>query len=152
MTHPDIRWLAPGELQAAALIDLKTDGNNLSVFEVRDRADEERVATALAATRENPQEYDYAVFSDEELSALGVRSEPSKGRTPDDTVNVMHRILINLTAKQLAEVAKLISRGEYTRILKKQMKSLLVDALASGTLVEERINEKLKIRLQGDRR
>ena len=151
MTHPDIPWLAPGELQAAALIDLRTDGNDLSVFEVRDKADEERVATALAATRENLQEYEYAVFEGEELSALGVRSVFSEGETADDTVNGMHRILIHLTAKQLADLAGVISQGEHTRILKKRVQSLLANALASRTLAEGRINGKLRVRLQSAR-
>ena len=149
MTHPDIPWLAPDELQAAALFDLRTDGNDLSVYEVRDKADEERVVTALAATRDNPQEYGYAVFEGEELSALGVRSVFSDGGTADDRVNGMHRNLIHLTAKQLADLARVISQGEYTRILRKRMQSLIIDALESGTLVEERINDKLRVRIRG---
>ena len=63
--NPDIPWLAPGDLQGDSLVDLITEDNALSVYEVRNNVEEERVSVALAATRDRPAKYDYAVFEEE---------------------------------------------------------------------------------------
>lgn len=49
--QPDVDWLEDGELMGDALSDIQTKSGSLSVYEVANEADRQRIAVALAATR-----------------------------------------------------------------------------------------------------
>jgi len=146
--YPDIPWLAPGELQADALSDLRTEGNSLSVWLVGSDPDERRIVVALAANRERLDVFDYVVFEDTRLVGLGVHIAPVDADTPDAAVNQFHRELRNLTVRQLAELAVVVSVGRRQRTLPKSVKSRLIEALQAGTLNRGKLNPKLLAELE----
>ena len=94
-TFPDIEWIAPGETQADALLDLQTKDNRLSVFRVDNDIDIQRVVIALAATRDHVANLDYAIFDDDELIARGIDITRTVGETPDQTANTLHHDIHN---------------------------------------------------------
>lgn len=126
--YPDVTWLAAGELQGDALSDIRTQDGRLSVYKVANDADRQRVAVALAATRKEFANVDYAVFGDSGLDELGITVQQTEGETPDETVNGLHYELGNLTVERLALLAKIVSAGAHRRIQKRQIKKLLSDA------------------------
>jgi hypothetical protein len=141
-TSPAIAWLPPGELQADALLDLKTDGNELSIFEVDDLSNAERIAVAIAAKRERLDVLDYVIFDGEPFSALGVHIKKIAGTTPDVTVNGVHYHVYELTARRLIEVAHIVAQRQRVRILRKRVKDLLKDGVAAGRL-DPKVNTQL---------
>ena len=137
--YPVVDWLDDGELQGDALSDIRTQDCRLSVYRVTSDADRQRVAVALAATRNEFSNMDYAVFVDSDLDALGITVQPTEGDTPDEAVNELHYELGNLTVKRLALLAKIVSVGEHRRIRQKQIKVLLQEAARSGRLDMARV-------------
>lgn len=147
LTYPEIPWLGPGELQADAIGDLRTKGNTLSVFEVDDPANLERIAVAVAAGLEDPGEVGYAVFGREEVEALGIQIQRNPGTTPDAAVNGLHHDLHNLTATQLVRLANVIAGGTIDAILPKRVRELIKEGVDAGQLDRAGVNKKLLARL-----
>jgi hypothetical protein len=137
--NPRVDWLRVGEVQADALLDLRTKDNALSVYEVKNDAEAIRVATALAATRDHVDHFSYAVFEGSQLPKLGIEPDRQDGDTPDAEVNKLHYDLQHLTVEKLSGLAQLISQGELRRILKKQMLSHLLKSIEDGNLDRSRI-------------
>jgi hypothetical protein len=142
----DKTWLAEGELQADALTDLRTESNILSWWHIEDdQSNFSRVITALAAGREKPDNFDYAIISTGILNEIGIRWKPTHGDSPDDDVNTKwHRDLYELSAQKLLELARRISRdGTLARVAKKDIKIWLVDGVKRGRLQRDRIKGKM---------
>jgi len=141
--HPAIPWLQPGELQGDAFLDLKTEDNTLSLFEVDHAANAERIAIAVAAGRERPDTVDYAVFDGGPLAGLGIRVQQTTGTTADVAINGLHYNLHQLTARQLVDLAALVSQGTIRRILGKRVKEMLNEGLMAERLDRARMKEEL---------
>lgn len=103
-------WVPIGEVQADALKELKTGDNVLSVWEIDDeRANFERVLTAIAGAQQHLANLDYALLDIRVVHELGIAIVESPGEVPDGSVaNEWHRDLVDLTAGKVAELAKLI--------------------------------------------
>lgn len=146
--HPDIPWLPQGELQGDALLDLQPKDNSLSIYEVRNEAEERRVAVALAANRDNLDVFDYAIFEGTQFPTIGVNVVPCEGETPDAEVNSFHHDLRQLTVHGLVGLAEVISTGKQNRIPRKTLKSRLVEAIKAGTLHKDKMKTGLLSKLQ----
>ena len=133
-TFPDIDWIAPGETQADALLDLQTRGNRLSVFRVDEDQDIQRIVVALAATRDHISNLDYVIFDDDDLVAQGVQITQTFGETPDETANTLHHDINNLTAHQVGLLARTIAVADHARVLRRDVQEMLTYALQSGDL------------------
>jgi len=145
-------WLDPqiaarlGSLQADALKNFKTTENKLSVFIVADGdKDLDRILTALASTRDSVDILDYALFEASILEKAGIKYDSNvQGATADNDVNRLHIDLINLTAKQIFDLADFIqNNGELKRITGSQVKKMLLVAIRNKTLDNAKINKKL---------
>lgn len=133
------RWVdtegrLPGELPADVMKDLNTSRNMLSVFEVTDAIGAERIAAALAAKKDHPEEACYAVFDESSSSEYVVASTKSPGETPDAEVNDLHYDLTIGTVGRLMGFAKVIADSALFPILKKRVVTLLQEGFASGHL------------------
>ena len=137
--HPEVTWLKEGELQGDALCDIRAQDGRLSVYIVTNKADRQRVAVALAATREEISSMDYIVFVDSSLESLGITIRLIEGDTPDSMVNELHYELGNLTVKRLAQLAEIVSAGEHKRIWQREIKTMLHDAASTGRLDRARV-------------
>jgi len=141
--HPEVSWLAPGEVQADALRDLRTMDNTLSVFEVDDLANVERIAIAVASGRMKPDVMGYAVFDANAVTAGGFKLRRVHGKTADSVVNALHYDIPFLTGGRLNQLAGVMAQGKVDQILPKRVKELLRDGLAAGHLDREEVNQKL---------
>jgi len=134
-----------GGLQADALRNFITKDNAFSVYEVQnEQTDIERILAAIAGTRDNVQEVEYAIFDSGLLEELEIKTKKIEGDTADDKVNNLHIDLIDLTAKQVCLLASSIQKdGNLARILKKKIGRRITDGLKLGYLDERKINERL---------
>ena len=147
--YPEISWLVEGELQGDVLTDMSTDKGRLSVYRINNEDDLQRVITALAATRDNMANLDYAIFEDSELGSLGITISQTDGNTADMTTNGLHYELGNLSARRLARLAEVVSAGNHDRVPEKLIRAWLQDAASTGHLDRTKIkSEKMQNALQ----
>jgi len=146
----DLPWLTEGEIQADPLADLNTSDNKLSVWLVEDNdQDLKKVVTALASNSDTVSNIDYALLDKTYLSGIGVKFEKKSGATPYKEVNSLHCNLVELAASKLLELSKVfMAESKRDRFSEPQVISLLRDALDSGHITWERLNEKLKLSLK----
>ena len=140
--YPDISWLQPGELQADVLADLGTTRGNLSVFDVSQSIDAERIAIALAARRQSLQALDYIVFDDGILEPLALSATKSGGETPDSGVNAVHYDVQNITAGVLVNLASELAQIDPTGLSRSSVKRKLIKGINEGRLVTSRFFDK----------
>jgi hypothetical protein len=139
-----VTWLAEGDLQADALVDLSTKGNRLSVYLIDDDLTNlGLIVAALAANCDFISDFDYALLPQGALSELNIRFEKLPGDTPDAEVNRCHLDLIELTSSKIFALANTIgTSSERKRILSKRVLELVVQSVVSGRI--EYTNLKLK--------
>lgn len=139
------QWLnqSRGEVHADVLVDLATRDNKLSVFRVESDQDIDRITVALAATRDNLQNVDYAVFDDAELQGIGIQIKQSLGKTPAYQVNELHYDFFQLTARQTADLAAIIAKGNIARRPRFDIKESMRRAIQGGELDESAIKERI---------
>ena len=140
----ELPWLAQGAVPASALFDLRSKDNTLSLFELTEHVDSERIVIAVAAGRQSADDIGYAVF-DCEPHALGIRIEKALGTTPDAGVNAVHYDLRQLTAQNLADLAAVIGAGDTRTILKSRVVALVAAGAASGNLERGKLRHKWAI-------
>ena len=130
--YPVIAWLRPGEMQANVFLDLRTERNALSVYRADSDEDAIKIGVAIAATRRNIGDLDYAIIEESELTAIGITPTQTEGATPSSEVNRLHCDLNFLTMDNLIQLAHAVSRGVHNRIRRRRMERLLRSAFQSG--------------------
>ena len=146
--HPTVPWLPPGELQADVFRDLQPDQNALSVYRADSDEDAIKIGVAIAATRRNFGNLDYAAIEESEIAAIGITPTQTDGETPSSEVNRLHRDLDFLTMDKLIRLARAISRSERNRIRRRRMERLLRSALQTGEFdAPDKINPDLRTKL-----
>lgn len=148
--NPGVPWLGEGELQADALRDLKTTGNELSVYHVQEgETNLVQIITALAAGRDSVANFDYALISQEVVTTLQIKVKQSPGETRDATVNEWHRDLCELSADKVMDLARAIqNEADKRRILGKKLLGHLREAIRSGRIDRDRLKPQLKAKLE----
>jgi hypothetical protein len=141
----------PDLLQADALKNFKTQSNKLSIFKIVEEGDGDnvlRILVAYAATRDNVDKVDYAIFEERVLQDLEIQKVVSIGATADDLVNSLHMDLVDLTGQTICYLAARIQReGNIERINKREVESALRSAKLRGYLQAEKINHTLSAKL-----
>jgi len=145
-------WLSSDDdLPADAMSDLKTEGNELSVWWVNDdQSNLETIIAALAANCEFVANFDYALIRLADLDSLSLTVRESFGKTPCPGANQYHRDICELTGRKLLEIGLAIFRQSETRqrFPQRQVIDLLHIALTSGWIDRSRLNESLVEDLQ----
>ena len=145
----DLLWLRLGDVQADAFLDLQTQGNRLSVYRVENEEEIGRVVTALAANREGPSNFDYALVNEEDLTSIGIALSQQAGDTPYSEVNEnLHFDLEMLTLQNLSQLAQTLSSGGHERLTWKEVRPGLQQALHEGKLDTTKIAPKLLAKIQ----
>jgi hypothetical protein len=133
-----VPWLAIGDVPADPLGDLATKENRLSVWEVIDRSNVERIVRALAVNRDKIADMGYVLFDSSLLTAAGINTLTENGMTPDEEANNWHRDLIDLSGNKLVILTKLIlEHGESGTVLKKRLEQLVADGIEQKQLPEK---------------
>jgi hypothetical protein len=143
-------WLVEGELQSDALDDLKTTDNTLSVWSVDDNKEKlERIVIAFAANRNSFAQVDYALFDQQILADLNIKSKESPGDTPDEEANKWHIDLVELTASKRFELAMTIMiKGQKERIPQKKIERGILEAVRSKQLNFNKMDANLQTKIR----
>jgi len=151
------RWLEtegrePLDFPADVLTDLRTTGDEISVFEISGAVTAERIATAFAAApgKKEPAQTTYAVFDRAAVEELGIDIKKTDGDTIDAAVNLLHYDLHVGTTRKLIELAGVIAGSTPIPILKKRVEELLKGGFERGHLDHKRnrvLCDKVKARI-----
>ena len=138
-------WMAPGDVPADALTDLRANNNELSVWSVElDRSNLDIALAAVASSRERLDKLDYTLLDEAILPEIPITCVGSEGDTPHLTANTaQHRALIELTVQKVAQLAHAMMPLSRGRVTETGVKRLLRDALQRGMLERARIKPKL---------
>jgi hypothetical protein len=150
----DEPWIPAGELQAAALFDLRFSNNKLSVWKIEDdKTNLDRVIAALAVNtgRKNIERVDYVLLDPKSIEDLAIRVGKSQGKTPDTVANdEWHFDLVELTAAKIVAIAKLIKEdGKFDRKNEPAIKSLISKGLRGKQIDINLVDEYLRPKIQG---
>lgn len=143
----EIPWLLSGEFPASPLGDLRTSvDSRLSVWQIEDnRSNLESVIAALAATRQNLDIFDYALFPEGVVGETEIQMAVTRGQSADPAANYnWHRDLVKLSAAKLVKLAQLIHRrGSVDRFSEKQVKEIIRQSVEAGRIDRERLSEQV---------
>lgn len=142
--HSSIPWLAPGEVQADALDDLKTEDNKLSVWYVNDdKSNLDDVLTAIAVNSDNPTSVDFTLVELAHLEQIGLGTiNTNIGETPYQDANHWHRDLLELTAQMCLEIAVLIANpGKRHRYCRSDVIQLATEAVTAEKIKLSELSE-----------
>jgi hypothetical protein len=135
------RWLeteglSPLDFPPDILSDLRTIGNEISVYEATDAITPERIAIAFAAgpTKKEPDQTAYAVFDRTAVENLGIEIARTEGDTIDAAVNQLHYDLRIGSIRKLLDLAGVIATSELVAIPKKEARELMKDGFEKGRL------------------
>lgn len=143
-------WLEEGKAAADPLRDLETKENKLSVWHIEDdKSNLYQVVTAIATTLQYASNLDYALFNHTLLTKTGVRIEDTEGHTFHKEANASwHRDIVELSAEKIAELANIImEHGTKNRIGESEVIGLLKQAVTSGVIDKNKLEDKLKRRI-----
>jgi len=105
-----LTWLDEGDIPASPLGNLMPKTDKLSVYEITDdRSSINRIATALAVSKQKLDVIEYIVFEESVLTEIGIEMDKqAPGETYDPDVNLWHRDLVNISANKLVALVKRI--------------------------------------------
>lgn len=143
----------PGEheIQADALWDLKTEDNQLSVWNIEDdQSNLDLVLTAVAANCQFITNVDYVLIDQRILTGLNIQVIQTNGNSPYQAANKWHRDLLDLSAGRLLELAKEIYKNSDGRMRKgdKEVKQLLVSAVTSHHIDTTSLHQDLQRQIE----
>ena len=135
----DKPWLPAGEVPADALVDLRTQNNELSVWRVEpDEVNLHAVIAALASNKtERLANLDYVVLDEEVVAGLGIEWTQTVGDSPHRDANLQwHCDLTELTATKVVGLARAMKRkeAEHKRVQHTAVRDILRAALQDGAL------------------
>lgn len=109
----------------------------------------ERIIAAMAATRQNLDYYDVAVFPEEILTRVGIKCEENFGATPDVGANSKwHMNLVELSTSKVSELANAINtHDDLRRFRKKEVKRILQESLDNGFVERAQVNPSILTKL-----
>jgi hypothetical protein len=147
----DPPWLSAGELQAAALFDLRFSNNKLSMWKIEDDSSNlERILSALATSsgKTSIDNVDYVLLDQNLVQALGVKIEKSSGGTPDSVANRdWHYDCIELCVSDIVNIAKRIKTATISRKKEAEVKQMIQRGLKAKHIDIAQIEEPLKSKL-----
>lgn len=149
--HADEPWQG-GDLQAAALWDLRQGDNKLSVWKLETgNTNLERIIACLSATRNTIENFDYVFLNEQSFENIEI--EKCNGDTPDEDANRQwHYDFVRLTISKIVQIAYEIRRSSKSRVFKADVTKYLITSLDAGYLNKARVNEKVLKKVEDAKR
>lgn len=148
----DPSWLPAGDLQAAALFDLRFSNNKLSMWKIDDtHSNLDRVITALAVNngKLSIEKVDYVLLSPELTQSLGIKIEKSSGGTLDRLANSeWHHDITELSVSQIVAIANCIKGLTIHRKAERDVLKLLKECLEKKHIDITRADKELRPKLE----
>ena len=146
-------WMPAGQIQADALVDLRTAKNELSVWRVEaDESNLPAVIAALASKTSKIDRLDYVLLDEDALNAVDIKFVKSDGDSPHlDANKKWHFDLVELTAAKVIEIAKQVKQREHDhqRLFPARVREILRDALQNDKLERSAIDPELVSEIGG---
>ncbi len=140
-------WLEGGKAQANALADLRTKKNKLSFWHVNDdKSNLYQIAAAIAAGRDAPDKFDYALFDQNLLKKISVGIDQTAGDSfHKEADKHWHYDTTDISADNVAEIANIImEHGIKDRIHKREILRLVKQEVNSGVIDVNPLKDRLK--------
>ena len=134
-----------GELKADVFRDLSTADGVLYIWEVPKSLPAERIALAWAASRDNLGPW--TLLFSRTYHSNWTRQRSERPVTPDTEANSFRHDVHHLNTKKLFALAIRMSRGAYTRLPLRQVKTGIQDGIRDGHLRYEGLSQGLRFRL-----
>lgn len=122
----EYNWLKIGEAPAERLRDFWAKGNELSLWYIDEivsleESEEDpriqRLVTAIAATRDHLEDYEYVLVDVDRVAEKQLHLHVNAGTTGDELVNSWHRDIRHLSASRLADVLNIFWQHGVTGVL-----------------------------------
>lgn len=142
----NVQWLQPNDIQADPLGDLRITDGTLSVWYIEDdRSNLGLIVTALAATRQKFDKFEYGLFDQNVLDIVDVLVKKKPGDTPIENANVWHRDLVELNIDKATTLVKTIFNGlEKKRLLPDAITARILDAVHAGDINLQKVNKPMR--------
>jgi hypothetical protein len=148
----DPPWLPAGDLQAAALFDLRFSNNKLSIWKIDDtNSNLDRVIAALSANngKMSIENVDYVLLPPGLIQSLGVKIEKSPGGTLDRLANSeWHHDIVELSVSKIVAIAECIRGQTILRKREREIQKLLKDGLEKNHIDITRADKELRPKLE----
>ncbi|MEG9198755.1 hypothetical protein [Lactococcus lactis] len=142
------------EVCADAVSDLRTNSNDLSVWEIPTDSDNDIEEAVLALVTSSKQssfdKIDFVIFSDEALKEQGLVLSDEVGDTAVNDLKNHHKNIANLTYGSLRSVLELITNrtisGEQIRKTRTEIEEIIkknLDRIDQNVFRNERMKEKI---------
>lgn len=155
-----VKWdatIGPNKISADAVtVDLRTNNNELSLWKIAslERAELEKVATALAASRQRQRvdPIDVAWIALKELRRRKIRLHDTPGNTAAVAYRNLHVDAKELDLASLSKIARVFARSireseQFKRFTRAEVKLLLQSSIASGAIDRNLLDPKLRAEL-----
>jgi len=130
---------------------LRTGGNKMSVWEIKDEADIDEAALAIVATRDHLETFDVVVIEPDFIKEKGITLSPTAVSTPVDDLNDTHLDLCELSYSKLGiiacYVADRVTHEKVKRYTVVHLKEILNNAISQGRLKPGGLKESLRTKL-----
>ena len=140
-------WLEEGKAQANALWDLHSEENKLSFWHVEDnKSNLYQVAAAIAAGRDSPANFDYALLDQTFLTKTSFRIVHTGGHSfHKEADEYWHRDTTELSVDNVAEIANMMMEpGIRDRIRQSEVTRLVKQEVASGAIDVNPLKDRLR--------
>src|SRR3990167_1126681 len=133
--------------------DFQTSKNELSVYATKaDQSDLDDIVIGLASTKRNTKPLRMVLIQDAKVTGMGYKLDSTTpGKTPYDKAKLLHRNIVELSAKDLLEIAKVIKLLEvdgghikFVQRTEKQVQQLLIRAIKDKDLDIDKLDSDLK--------
>ena len=137
-------------LPADPVGDLGTTDNSLAVWQVlTNDTNLEDIVVAIAATLDYLTNIDVVLVDEQPIRHLGIKVEPTQGRTPLRRATGYHRHLVQLRAQTLLEIAEVIrNQGDFRDFSEKEVRQLLARYISEGSLNPSELKDRVKEHLE----
>lgn len=142
----NVQWLRPNDIQADPLGDLSIIDGTLSVWYIEDdRSNLDLIVTALAATRERFDKFEFGLFDQNVVDLVDVLVKIKPGDTPLENANHWHRDLTELTIDKATTLVKTIFNGlEKKRLFAETITDRILGAVHAGDINLQKVNKTMR--------
>ena len=130
---------------------LTTSRNKLSVWNIENEDDIEQAVLAIASSLEHIETIDVIILNTDILREYDINIITSTGNTPIESLKEIHRDLSGLTFSKLGQIkehiVERIRNDKLKRYTKGKLKKLLLNAIDTGILELEDLNDSVRYKL-----
>ena len=131
------------------MLDLQTRDNKLSVWVIEDDGSNlDEVVGSIALSRDVLSHLDYVTFELDVVDKLGLAVTESEGVTPVLAANRWHRDVVELSAKDVAELAEELFGRERSRVREADVKSIVARLVGGAQVEVAQLDPKMVVDLQ----